>query len=54
MLPDKRARNVYNDGICCKVPLPNLNLANIFYAQFGAKPPNLKTANISSYTSMEA
>ena len=49
-LPDKLAPNVYNDVICCKVPLPNLNSANIFYAWFGAKPPNLKTTNISSYT----
>ena len=48
-LPDKRACNVYDDVIRCEVPLPNLNFAIIFYAWFGAKPPNLKTANISSY-----
>ena len=56
MLTDKHAprprhaRNVYNDIIRCEAPLPNLNFANIFYAQFGAKPPNLMTANISGYT----
>ena len=33
-----------------EAPLPNLNSATIFYGQFGAKPPNLKTANISDYT----
>ena len=32
-----------------KVPPPNLNFDNIFYTWFGAKPPNLKTANISGY-----
>ena len=31
------------------MPLPNLISANTFYGQFGAKPPNLKTTNISSY-----
>ena len=42
MLPDKRARNVYNDIIYCEAPPPNLNSANIIYAWFGAKLPNLK------------
>ena len=50
MLPDKCMRNVYDDVICYEVPLPNLDSAIIFYAQFGAKPPNLKTTNISGYT----
>ena len=50
MLPDKRARNVYNDVLRCEAPPPNLNFANIFYARFGAKPPNLMTANVSGYT----
>ena len=31
-------------------PPPNLNFTNIFYTRFGAKPPNLKTTNISGYT----
>ena len=30
--------------------LPNLNFTNIFYTRFGAKPANLKTANLSGYT----
>ena len=29
-LPDKHARNVYNDVIRCEVPPPNLNSAKIF------------------------
>ena len=53
MLPEKcaprRACNVYNDLIRCEVPPPNLNFANIFYARFGAKLPNLMTANIYGY-----
>ena len=50
MLPDKCMRNVYDDVIRYEVPLPNLDSAIIFYAQFGAKLPNLKTTNISGYT----
>ena len=57
MLPDKHApqhaRNVYNDVIHCEAPPPNLNFTNIFYVRFGAKPPNLMTANISSYTVLQ-
>ena len=49
-LPDICAQNVWDDVICCEAPLTNLNFANIFYAQFGANPPNLQTVNISSYT----
>ena len=51
VLSDKGACNIYDDVIRCEVPTPNLNSANkIFYAQFGAKSPNLKTVNISGYT----
>ena len=42
--------SVYDDVIRCQVPPQNSNSANILYARFGAKPPNLKTANISGYT----
>ena len=50
MFPDKCARNVHDDVIHCEAPPPNLNSAIIFYTRFGAKLPNLKTANISGYT----
>ena len=44
MLPDKRAMFVM---MChCQID----NSAIIVYAQFGVKLPNVKTANISSYT----
>ena len=46
MLPGKRMRNNYDDIIRCGAPQPSLNSATIL---FWAKPPNLKTANISSY-----
>ena len=42
-LHDARKRNVHDDVYVAKYrPPPNLNF--IFYAQFGAKLPNLKTA----------
>ena len=50
MLPHKCTCNVYDDVIHCEAPPPNLNYANTFYAWFGAKPPNVKAANISGYT----
>ena len=46
----RHARNFYIDVIHSEAPPPNLNFANIFYARFGAKLPNLMTANISGYT----
>ena len=39
-----------NNVICCEEPPPNLNSTNLFYTQFGPKPPNLQTADISGYT----
>ena len=50
MFPDKLTCNVYDHVICCDAPPPNLNYSNIFYTQFAAKLPNLKTASISGYT----
>ena len=46
MLPGKRMHNNYDDVIRCGAPQPSLNSATIL---FWAKPPSLKTANISSY-----
>jgi len=40
-------RYTYADDIIpCEVPPPNLNFS---YSLFRAKPPNLKTTNISGY-----
>ena len=50
-LPDTRVHNVRDDIICCEAPSPNLNFTNIifFTLDFGAKPPNLKPANVSCF-----
>ena len=50
--PDKRACNVYDvdDVTRCWGATVKFNSANILYARFWAKLPNLKTANVSGYT----
>ena len=44
---ERRQRSLINRP---EMPPPILNSATTFYGQFGAKPTNLKTANISGYT----
>ena len=50
MLPDKHARNVYNDVLRSEVPPPNLNPPIFLFRLLGTKPPNLMTINISGHT----
>jgi len=50
MLSDKCVFCIYDDVIHCEAPLPNLSSDNIFYTLLGAKPPNLKTIDISGST----
>ena len=51
MPPDKRMCNVHDDVIRCWDATAKFKFYQYFFhAQFGAKPTNLKTANISDYT----